>query len=198
MFEKDIENAFTAKVAKYLADGYIFNLATMNGSQGEYGKVDLRKGDDVVRILLEKRYEGNFDIYALIVGRPNGIPLDIIWNNKLKEIECTDFYVIGNRKGGKYYGTKEEAEAARKKQIERYGRKLTYIETELSEAYKKIAYRILKERDCFRSIKKSNIIRVGRIEGYFQNRQPSYQKRVFVEVERRGRVDSEILYSAWD
>ena len=44
MFEKDIENAFTAKVAKYLADGYIFNLATMNGSQGEYGKVDLCKG----------------------------------------------------------------------------------------------------------------------------------------------------------
>lgn len=198
MFEKDIENAFTAKVAKYLADGYIFNLATMNGSQGEYGKVDLCKGDDVVRILLEKRYEGNFDIYALIVGRPNGTPLNIIWNNKLKEIERTDFYVIGNRKGGKYYGTKEEAEVARKKQIERYGRKLTYIETELSEAYKKIAYRILKERDCFRSIKKSNIIRVGRIEGYFQNRQPSYQKRVFVEVERRGRVDSEILYSAWD
>lgn len=202
MFEKDIENAFTAKVAQYLADGYVFNLTTMNGSQGEDGKVDLRKGNEIIRILLDRKYEGDFEIFYLLVGRNtdrlSGGWSDIIWNEHLEEIECIDFYVIGKRKGGEYYGTKEEAEAAQKKRIARCGRKLMHVETELSEAYKEIAYRILKKRDCFKSIKKSNITSVEQIEGFFQNRQPSYQKRIFVKVERRGRVDSEVLYSAWD
>lgn len=201
MFEKDIENAFTAKVAQYLADGYVFNLTTMNGSQGEDGKVDLRKGNEVIRILLDRKYERNFEIFYLLVGRNtdrlSGKWDDIIWNEHLEEIECIDFYVIGKRKGGEYYGTKEEAEAAQKKRIERCGCKLMRVENELSYKYKEVAYRILKKRECFKSIKKSNIASVERIEDYFQNHQPSYRKCIFVEVERRGRVDSEVLYSAW-
>lgn len=198
MFEKDIENAFTAKVAQYMADGYVFNLTTMNGSQGENGKVDLRKGDEVIRILLDKRYEEDFAICYLLVGRnTNKLRgwLDTIWNNDLEEIERMDFYVVGRRRCGEYYGTREEAEAAQKMRIERRGRKLTHVETELSEAYKEIAYRILKKRDCFKSIRKSNIIRVERTEDYCRNRSSSFRKHIVVGVARNGKVYSEELYS---
>lgn len=200
MFKRDVENAFTAKVAKYLADGYVLNLTTMNGSQGECGKVDLRKENEVIRILLDREYEGDFEIYYLLVGRNTnrirGSRMDTIWNNDLEQIERTDFYVVGRRRCGEYYGTKEQAEAAQKKRIARYCRKLTHVETELSNAYKEIAYRILKKRDGFKSIRKDNIVRVERTEDYFQNCQPFYKKRIFVEVDRRGRVDSAVLYSA--
>lgn len=199
MFKKDIENAFTAKVAQYLADGYVFNLTTMSGSQGENGKVDLRKGDEVIRILLSERYEGDFDIHYLLVGRNTshlrGSWMDTIWNNYLEEIERTDFYVIGGRRGKEYFGTREDAEAAQEKRIERYGRKLTHVETELSEAYKEIAYRILKKRDCFKSIRKSNIIRVERTEDYCRNRSSSFRKHIVAGVARNGKVYSEELYS---
>lgn len=199
MFEKDIENAFTAKVAQYMADGYVFNLTTMNGSQGENGKVDLRKGDEVIRILLDKRYEEDFAICYLLVGRNTnklmGGWLDTIWNNDLEEIERMDFYVVGRRRCGEYYGTKEQAEAAQKKRMERYGRKLTHVETELPDAYKEIAYRILKKRDCFKSVRKSNIIRVERIENYCRNRSSSFRKRIVAGVARNGKVYSEELYS---
>ncbi len=199
MFEKDIENAFTTKVAQYLADGYVFNLTTMNGSQGESGKVDLRKGDEVIRILLDMRYEGDFEICYLLVGRNtnrlHGSRLDTIWNNDLEEIERTDFYVVGRRRCGEYYGTKEQAEAAQKKRIERHGRKLTYVEKELSDAYKEIAYRILKKRDGFKSIRKSNIIRVEQTEDYCRNRSSSFRKHIVVGVARNGKVYSEELYS---
>lgn len=195
MFEKDIENAFTAKVAKYLADGYIFNLATMNGSQGEYGKVDLCKGDDVVRILLEKRYEGNFEIYALIVGRSNGTPLNIIWNNKLKEIERTDFYVIKGTRKGFCFGTKEDAEMAGQKQVERY-RRSRDVDCELPDAYREIAYRILKKSKGLKSIKKSDIIKVRQEISFCQNHPGWYNKRIVADISRNGRTSSIILYAA--
>lgn len=200
MFEKDIENAFTAKVAQYLADGYVFNLTTMNGSQGENGKVNLRKGDEVIRILLDKRYEEDFAICYLFVGRNtnrlHGSRLDIIWNNDLEEIERTDFYVVGRRRCGEYYGTKEQAEAAQKKRIERYGRKLTHEETELSDAYKATAYKILKKRDGFRSIKKADVIRVRQSLGCNRSHSTAFLKRIVADIVKNGRESSELLYSA--
>lgn len=200
MFKKDIENAFTAKVAQYLADGYVFNLTTMNGSQGENGKVDLRKGDEVIRILLSERYEGDFVIRYLLVGRnTNHLRdgwMDTIWNNDLEEIERTDFYVIGGRRGKKYFGTREDAEAAQKKRIERYGRKLTHVETELSDAYKAIAYKILKKRGGFRSIKKADVIRVRQSLGCNRSHFAAFQKRIVADIVKNGRESSELLYSA--
>lgn len=199
MFEKDIENAFTAKVAQYMADGYVFNLTTMNGSQGENGKVDLRKGDEVIRILLDKRYEEDFAICYLLVGRnTNKLRgwLDTIWNNDLEEIERMDFYVVGRRRCEEYYGTREDAEAAQKKRIERYGRKLTHVETELSDAYKAIAYKILKKRGGFRSIKKADVIRVRQSLGFNRSHFAAFQKRIIADIVKNGRESSELLYSA--
>lgn len=196
MFEKDIEKVFTAKVAKYLAEGYVFNLTTMNGSQGEDGKVDLRKGNEIIRILLDREYEGDFEIYYLLVGRNTnrirGSRMDIIWNNDLEEIERTDFYVVGEA----YYGTKEEAEAAQKKRIERYGHRLRSDDRELPDAYRGIAYKIMKKREGFKSVKKSEIVSVRQIISYRRNCPGCYKKTVVADISRNGSTSSVILYSA--
>lgn len=199
MFKKDIENVFTVKVAQYLAEGHVFNLTTMNGSQGENGKVDLRKGDEVIRILLNERYEGNFVIHYLLVGRNTnqlrGSWMHTIWNSDLEEIERMDFYVVGGRRGEEYFGTREEAEAAQKKRIERYGCKLTHVETELSDAYKAIAYKILKKRAGFKSIKKADVIRVRQSLGCNRSHSAAFQKRIVADIVKNGRESSELLYS---
>ena len=47
----DINKMFTTEVNKYLAQGYRFNTASMNGSQGELAKVDLTNGTEIIRIV---------------------------------------------------------------------------------------------------------------------------------------------------
>lgn len=92
---KDIEQLLTQKAAQYIANGYIVNATTMAGHQGEVCKLDLRKGDEVVRILIDRTNNGRQTIYYLLVGK-NTDPLyggvdDIIWNKNLQEIERYDF-----------------------------------------------------------------------------------------------------------
>ena len=55
MNQNDINRMFTEKVTELIAQGYQINPATMSGSQGEYAHVDLRKGTEIIRVLL-----GNF------------------------------------------------------------------------------------------------------------------------------------------
>ena len=75
MKAKDIEKIYTAKVAEYLAKGYTINPATMSGHQGEIAKIDLKKGDEIIRILLDRAHcwdrEENFKIEGVVlrVGR---------------------------------------------------------------------------------------------------------------------------------
>lgn len=47
----DINKMFTTEVNKYLEQGYRFNTASMNGSQGELAKVDLTNGTEIIRIV---------------------------------------------------------------------------------------------------------------------------------------------------
>ena len=71
MNQNDINRAFTEKVTELIAQGYQINPATMGGSQGEIGKVDLRKGNDIIRVLLTE--DGGFRDdpahFTLAIGR---------------------------------------------------------------------------------------------------------------------------------
>ena len=53
MNQNDINRMFTEKVTELIAQGYQINPATMSGSQGEYAHVDLRKGTEIIRVLLD-------------------------------------------------------------------------------------------------------------------------------------------------
>ena len=52
MKSTDINAIYAEKVAEFLNAGYQINTNTMNGSQGEIAKIDFRKGNEVIRVLL--------------------------------------------------------------------------------------------------------------------------------------------------
>ena len=54
MKSAEINAIYAAKVTEFLTAGYTINTNTMDGSQGEIAKIDFRKGNEVVRVLLHK------------------------------------------------------------------------------------------------------------------------------------------------
>lgn len=130
-FFADINKRFTEIVAEYLGNGYIINTATMAGSQGEVGKVDLTDGTRVVRVLLDGFRDDDTAYYIeglkITVGEAEGtVPNlkdrgDTIWNERLKVLHTECFYVVGrSRRNEAVYGTKEQAEAAEGLRVKRY------------------------------------------------------------------------------
>ena len=98
---EDISRIYTEKVAEYMANGYAININTMAGHQGEIVKIDLRKGTEVVRILLETEHKNFREAVVLTVGRnlDERIAADAdtrrdltIWNNRLEVIERRTFW----------------------------------------------------------------------------------------------------------
>ena len=98
----EINAIYSAKVASMLGAGYIINTTTMNGSQGEIAHIDLRKGNEVIRVYLHHELIHNFkegifgDQIILTVGRCNDKDViattkyssyATIWNEKLEVIE---------------------------------------------------------------------------------------------------------------
>ena len=69
MNQNDINRMFTEKVTELIAQGYQINPATMSGSQGEHAHVDLRKGTDIIRVLLDdgSDYEEGVDQFLPVV-----------------------------------------------------------------------------------------------------------------------------------
>lgn len=186
---KDVEKMFTEKVAQYIANGYLVNATTMAGHQGEICKLDLRKGDEVVRILIDMTNKGWQKIYYLLVGKNTDVLYggmdNIIWNKNLQEIERHDFYVISDRYPEKIiFCTAEEAKAASDKRLDRAALDPKYNDyvTELSGEYKNVAYRIVRGKDGFKSIKMSDIKKVCR------EVRRSRVKKVVAYVSKNGRI----------
>ena len=133
MKSTDINNIFSAKVAEFLANGYQINTNTMGGSQGEIAKVDFRKGDELIRVLLYRKtiWGEDFrtaDAIRLTVGRcideraiVTGFFRDpIIWNERLEILEERTFYKMGETYGAAdWYLEGKEAEDALKKSSDR-------------------------------------------------------------------------------
>ncbi len=132
MKSTDINAIFSAKVAEFLANGYQINTNTMGGSQGEVAKVDFRKGDELIRVLLDRKtiFNEHFtcDGIVLIVGRctdpyavnAQGFRDATIWNSHLEIIEEQTFCKMGMRwNDSDWYLEGAEAEDAQKKTRER-------------------------------------------------------------------------------
>ncbi len=125
----EINAIFTSKVAEYIANGYTINTATMSGHQGEIGKVDLRKGEEVIRVLLDTEHHHFREAVVLIVGRNTDESIskntgrngwDTIWNNKLEIIEKRTFWQMQkDYREIDYYLEGEAGEQAMEKSRER-------------------------------------------------------------------------------
>ena len=133
MKSTEINAIYAAKVAEFLAAGYSINTNSMNGSQGEVAKIDFRKGDEVIRVMLssETIWGDHFrtaDAIVLTVGRctdervinATGFGRDaIIWNERLEVIEKRTFFQFGRRRDCDWYLEGKEAEEALEKNRQR-------------------------------------------------------------------------------
>lgn len=97
----EISKLYSDTVAAYMANGYVINVNTMSGHQGEIIKIDLRKGDEVIRIMLETERKRFREAVVLTVGRntderiatnPYSRQDFTIWNNRLEVIERRAFW----------------------------------------------------------------------------------------------------------
>lgn len=132
MKHTDIEAIMSAKVAEYITKGYILSTTTMSGHQGEVAKVDVKKGNEIIRILLTSEStwddQGTIQQTKLTVGRAqdkvrSSSPFDTmattIWNNRLDIIEERVWYSVDSSAD---YFSEDKAEilAQHKKQMERW------------------------------------------------------------------------------
>ena len=130
----DINKRFTEIVSEYIAKGYTLNMASMNGSEGEISKVDLTDGKEILRVLI-RRFDDCESLDSLTgveitVGRvpeeDRVAPHDdsswfTPWNNHLEQLRQERFFLVGeSQRGGKFYGARQEAEAAQAVRLQRY------------------------------------------------------------------------------
>lgn len=178
MKHTDIEAIMSAKVAEYIEKGYILSTTTMSGHQGEVAKVDVKKGNEIIRILLTSETawsdEGTIQQTKLTVGRaqkrirkhsPFDTMATTIWNNELDIIEETVWYSVDSS-ADNFSEDKAEILAQHKKQIERWR-----IRTELDdmkvgklprEAAMQIALRFIRRQPKCSRMKMSDIVSIRR------------------------------------
>lgn len=180
---ESINRKFTEKVVEYITKGYIINTASMSGSQGETGKVDLTDGKEIIRILLDDIHETcakvnnnfySFSGLAIIVGRvtddvqPNSSNTwNTAWNQHLEVLSEERFYLIGHRSNdSKWYGTREEAIAQQDKHYARSAAREIYINHEFSDAAKAAVLPFVKRQPKCKSVRLSDITSVKKIIHY--------------------------------
>lgn len=169
----DIERMFTEIVSKYIAMGYTLHTESMRGSQGEVSKVNLRKGEELIGIVLNRYYKSWNRGFEIKVGRyknPDNYSLDRLetaWLNYFDYFETHKFVCMNDD----YYCDKEwfineedfKSEEYRKKQYERSLRKYEKPRT-LIENEKMIKY-VLPKVKTFKGFKtcKASDIRIEKV-----------------------------------
>ena len=169
MNQNDINRMFTEKVTELIGQGYQINPATMSGSQGEYGHVDLRRGTDIIRVLLDdgSDYEEGVDFMRLAVGRcTDQIRMgtfdrlgNTIWNNKLEIFFEIKFAKIAEN----YFTDMETGVQMRRKRYLRWKQKNRRDRRDLPEAFKSAALRYVQKQPRMKTCKLSEIERVTRV-----------------------------------
>ena len=166
MKRTEIDARFTQEVVSYIAMGYTISTETMRGSQGEISKVDLVKGNDFIRILLEERTDWDIhtDKVVMEVGR---IPEDkrgyTIWNQHMEVFGTEEWFKLSKD----YFTDKASAQAAmakrfarwRQSEDERYSKK---VELNLEKAARIVKPFVNRQNGC-KSAKLANIKKVYKV-----------------------------------
>lgn len=160
MLFKEIEAIFTQKVNELIQKGYTFNCNTMSGHQGEIAKVDLRKGNEIIRVLMCTEYSRTADMLSVIVGRSPKISnrrYETIWNGNLEIVEELKFYKVSENF---YVKTEAEWEIIRNMQRERFYRKDNSDSITLNDEAGKIVLSFVRRQPGFKTCKLKDIDRV--------------------------------------
>ena len=137
----EISKTYSKLLADRLADGYVINMRTMSGTQGEYGRFDLTKdgGKTVHRLYMYRYSESDnseyhetgmwysFDTLRIVEEEfDNQRNSDTLWNGKCKKIVEKKYYLIDRKRRGysldpytSYTQSVELMKSADRKQSER-------------------------------------------------------------------------------
>ena len=169
MKKTELDMIFTNKVSEYIAKGYIINTNSMAGHQGEIAKIDLRKSDEVLRIvMLQLDFTADGKKFCILVGRStdtidlNACSHEIIWNNHLEIIEKLTFIAISDN----WYLPEEEGKQEYQKKYERYKLRRSYVSYEKPLNITANFIRSLKSRKGFSNATHNNIKVVRTQFGY--------------------------------
>ena len=168
MNQNDINRAFTDKVSELLAQGYQINPATMGGSQGEIAHVDLRRGTEVLRVLLESEsgFDGDPDCLRLAVGRcteelgrASFDSHSIIWNERLEIL----FEIKFARITPEFFTDMETGRHITEKRFDRWKSKKTPSRRQLGDAYKEAALKYIRSQPRMKTCRLDEIESVTRM-----------------------------------
>ena len=105
--KNDIQDFYTKVLNSYLTKGYMVNIRSMRGSQGEDAKIDLVKDGQVVRIILNTVYDIDLGEYYTVKAlgfKDNGS--DIYWSFRGDTLE--EYYFIRTKDRRNYQMADEE------------------------------------------------------------------------------------------
>ena len=175
MTRRDINQMFTDKVTELLAQGFQINAGTMSGSQGEIAHIDLRKGDEIVRVLIEREWNhSEWDYNGTIVIRVgrHTEPVrdswdDIIWNDRLEVLSEIELARITDN----YFVTPDEGAAMARKRLQRWkNRQEMQARVLTGDAFKSIALRYIRRQPRMKTCKLADIESVKRVNQSSYNR----------------------------
>lgn len=173
MKRNDIDKVLSQKVLSYMMDGYTINTSSMTGHQGEEGKVDLVKGEVLIRVWLNKesnyRWLDNDDAWSgdtmvLRVGKwiheAHLCDINTVWMKDFEIIDEITYYQVGRRNEW-YLDNLEEAKAAREKTLVRMHRpsrsrkmRVRFFDDEWA---KDLAVRYLKRKAGYKRVCRDNV-----------------------------------------
>ena len=169
MNQNDINRMFTEKVTELIAQGYQINPATMSGSQGEYAHVDLRKGTEIIRVLLDDAsdFMSGLNFLRLVVGRcTDQIRMgtfdrlgNTIWNNRLEILFEIKFAKIAED----YFTDPESGAKMQEKHYQRWRINRMPERRDLPDSFKSAALRYVQRQPRMKTCKLSDIERVTRV-----------------------------------
>ena len=165
----DIEKDYTVWVNQYLNNGFHFYFNS--GHQGEISKTFVTKDDKTVFcIYIDRETEKDTwnDVFTIYIKRFDNVrDGDILWLNKGETLLVSKYYQISRKYSPSYVNNKLDFDLINKiKKEKSKQRELPYYQ-DFSDAYKGIAWKILKKKKGFKSIKKSEIEEVTKERKYY-------------------------------
>ena len=167
--KSDIEKAYTVWVNQYLDNG--FHLYFYSGHQGEISKTLVTKDNKTVFcIYVDRELEKDSwsDVFTIYIKRFDNVrDSDTLWLDKGETLLVSKYYQVSRKYSPSYVDNKLDFDLINEVKKERNKqRELPYYQ-DFSDAYKGIAWRILKKKKGFKSIKKSEIEAVKKERKYY-------------------------------
>lgn len=197
--KQDIDRAFTQTVTEFLSQGFQISTGTRSERygerySGEIACIDLRKGNDLLRVRIYTTKHERREVYSLLVGqcalpRANGsAETQIINNCTFETIKETCFYPVDKHSvyGARVFGDEATAKAAQEKRQKRQQMRQISRRRELPARSKISALRWLRNQPRMKTCRLDEIESVSRLNKVTLSN-PATELECY-EIKARGRI----------